>query len=307
MRLARAYRKRDKILKFEGGFHGMNDYALMSNQWTYQTVDFPQPVPNSAGIPARVEEDVLIAPFNHLEQTAAIIHKYADELGGVIIEPLCRTMPPAPGFLEGLRELTRELDIPLIFDEVVTGFRMAFGGAQEYYGVTPDLCAIGKAISGGHPLGVVCGRADIMDFAGPSTIMTGDHVRLTGTYSSNPISAAVALAVIGVLKQPGIYEEVERKGNRLKDALTDMLRQAQIPADVIGEATAFQPWFTKERVIDHRACLSADMSLSFKLIDFLLDRGIVKGHEKFFVSTAHSDDDIDYTIAALREVVELMA
>lgn len=307
MRLARAYRRRDKILKFEGGFHGMSDYALMSNQWTYQPVDFPQPVPNSGGIPARVEEDVLIAPFNHLEQTVAIIRKYAEELGGVIIEPLCRTIPPVPGFLEGLREVTLELDIPLIFDEVVTGFRMAFGGAQEYYGVMPDLCAIGKAISGGHPLGVVCGRADIMDFAGPSTIVTRDHVRLTGTYSSNPISAAVALAVIGVLKQPGIYEEVERKGNRLKGALTELLCQAQIPANVIGVATAFQPWFTQEQVIDHRACLSAHMGLSFKFTDLLLDRGIVKGHEKFFVSTAHTEDDIDYTITALREVVELMA
>jgi glutamate-1-semialdehyde 2,1-aminomutase len=307
MRLARAYRKRDKILKFEGGFHGMNDYALMSNQWTFQPVEFPTPVPNSAGIPARVEDDVLIAPFNHLERTLEIIRQYADELGAVIIEPLCRTMPPVPGFLEGLREITRELDIPLIFDEVVTGFRMAFGGAQEYYGVTPDLCAIGKAISGGHPLGVVCGRADIMDLAGPGTIMTGDHVRLTGTYSSNPISAAVALAVIGELKKPGVYEDVARKGNKLKGALIEMLDAAQIPAHVIGESTAFQPWFTREQVIDHRACLSADMGMSFKFIDLLLDRGIVKGHEKFFVSTAHSDDDIDYTIDALKQVIEIMA
>lgn len=306
MRLARAWRKRDKILKFEGGFHGMNDYALMSNQWTFQPVDYPAPVVNSAGIPDKVAEDVLVAPFNDLEKSVAIIRQHADDLGGIIVEPLCRTMPPEPGFLEGLRDICSELDIPLIFDEVVTGFRMALGGAQAFYGVTPDLCAIGKAISGGHPLGVVCGRADIMDLAGPATIMTGDHVRLTGTYSSNPISAVVALAVIDELKKPGVYTEVERKGNKLMQALDAMLKQAQIPAQVIGEATAFQPWFTAEKVIDHRSCLSADMGRSFKFIDLLLDRGIVKGHEKFFVSTAHSDADIDYTIAALEEVVALL-
>jgi glutamate-1-semialdehyde 2,1-aminomutase len=304
MRLARAYSKRDKILKFEGGFHGMNDYALMSNQWTFEPVDHPKPVPNSAGIPKHIEEQVLVAPFNDLETTEALIREHADDLGGVIIEPLCRTFPPVPGFLEGLREVTRELDIPLIFDEVVTGFRMALGGAQEYYGVTPDLCAAAKTISGGHPFGLVCGRADIMDFAGPSTMMSDDHVRLTGTYSGNPVSTAVALAIIQELKKPGVYEEVDRKGNRLKNALTEMLAGAGIPATVIGEATAFQPWFSTEEVIDHRSSLTLNWNRHFKLIDLLLDRGILKGHEKFFVSIAHTDEDIDYTIAALADLMD---
>jgi glutamate-1-semialdehyde 2,1-aminomutase len=257
-------------LKFEGGYHGMNDYALMSNHSTLHPADFPKPVPNSAGIPQRITDDVLIAPFNDLERTVDIIRKYSDELGGVIVEPLCRTILPVPGFLEGLRELTRELDIPLIFDEVVTGFRLALGGAQECYGVTPDLCATGKVISCGHPLGVVCGRADIMDHAGPATAGTPDHVSLTGTYSSNPISAKVALAVI-------------------------------------GEASAFQPWFTKEEVTDHRASLSADVEMNSRFTNLLLDRGIAKGHEKFFISTVHPDEDIDYTIHAIREVVGLLA
>jgi glutamate-1-semialdehyde 2,1-aminomutase len=306
MRLARAWRKRDKILKFEGGFHGMNDDALMSNQWTFQPADYPRAVPNSAGIPRDVQDDVLIAPFNDLERTSALLQRHSEELGGIIVEPLCRTIPPQPGFLEGLRDLARNHDIPLIFDEVVTGFRMGLGGAQAYYGVTPDLCAIGKAISGGHPLGVVCGRSDIMDLAGPASMMSGDHVRLTGTYSSNPISAVAALAVIGELRKPGVYEAVERKGNRLRQALTELLAKAGIAAQVIGEATAFQPWFTDEAVIDHRSGLRADMGLNFTLIDRLLDHGIVKGHEKFFVSTAHTDQDIDDTIAALASVVETL-
>ncbi len=307
MRLARAFRGKEKILKFEGGFHGMNDYALMSNQWTFMPIDFPKAFPNSAGIPHNVEEDVLIAPFNDLDQTIDIIRKNAEELGGIIVEPLNRTIPPVPGFLEGLRDIATELDIPLIFDEVVTGFRMAFGGAQEYYGVTPDLCAIGKTISGGHPLGVVCGRADIMDLAGIEAMFTGNHVRLTGTYSSNPVSAAVALAIIEELKKPGVYEEVERKGLKLKNALQESMNAAGVPVQVLGEATAFQPFFTSETVVDHRTSLSADMMKSFEFIDRLLDRGIMKGFEKFFVSTAHSDDEIDYTINAFKEVAEIMA
>ena len=150
MRTARAFRGRDKILKFEGGFHGMNDYALMS-MGPVDPPDYPQAVPDSAGIPASVSREMLIAPFNDIETTAAIIERHHDELAGVIVEPFQRLLPPRQGFLEGLRELTKEYEIPLIFDEVVTGFRFSYGGAQEYYGVTPDMCTLGKAVAGGYP------------------------------------------------------------------------------------------------------------------------------------------------------------
>ena len=150
MRAARAYRRRDKILKFEGGFHGMNDYALMS-MGPSEPAEFPAPVPDSAGIPRSVQDEVLIAPFNDLETTRRIVEQHHDEIGGVIAEPFQRLIPPQPGFLQGLREMTEEFGIPLIFDETVTGFRFAYGGAQEFYGVTPDLCTLGKAVSGGFP------------------------------------------------------------------------------------------------------------------------------------------------------------
>ncbi|MFQ5418237.1 MAG: aminotransferase class III-fold pyridoxal phosphate-dependent enzyme, partial [Myxococcota bacterium] len=162
LRLARAFRRRDRILKFEGGYNGQGDAALMSNQWSRSFPPYPEPVPNSAGIPASVRNDVLVAPFNDLDTAANLIEKHADELGGVIVEPMQRTIPPRPGFLAGLREVTGRLEIPLIFDEVVTGFRFGYGSAQEYYGVQPDLCALGKSISAGLPLGVLAGRADIM-------------------------------------------------------------------------------------------------------------------------------------------------
>lgn len=306
LRLARAYRGRDKMLKFEGAYHGMHDHALMSAQWTRKVADFPQAVPNSSGIPASVSEDVLVAPFNNLEATLDIIRAHADELACVMVEPLCRTFVPAPGFLAGLRDITRELDIPLIFDEVVTGFRLALGGAQEYYSVVPDICAGAKAISGGLPFGFVGGRADIMDLAGRAGMESGRHVRLTGTYSGNVLSSVVASALIRELRKPGVYETVNAKGLRLKNALTQMLQDAEIPAQVLGEPTAFQPWFIDSEVYDHRSSLALNWKRSFKLQDLLLDRGILKGQEKFFVSTAHSDEDIDTTIAALQDAMEVL-
>lgn len=151
LRVARAFRGRDKILKFEGGYHGSHDYAMMNIEGQHPQA-YPQAIRGSAGIPKSLEQEVLIAPFNDIERATTIIEEYHDELGAVIVEPFQRTLSPLPGFLEGLREVTAYYDIPLIFDEVVTGFRFAYGGAQEYYGVTPDLAAFGKIIGGGYPL-----------------------------------------------------------------------------------------------------------------------------------------------------------
>jgi glutamate-1-semialdehyde 2,1-aminomutase len=187
LRLARAARGRDAILKFEGAYHGMSDHALMSTQWTRSPAPFPEAVPSSRGIPASVPREMVIAPFNDVATTTALIEEHADRLAAVIVEPLQRTIPPAPGFLAELRRVTARHGIVLIFDEVVTGFRLALGGAQEHYGVTPDLCALGKSISAGLPLGVVCGRRDLMALADPERREHGDGVLLTGTYSGNAV------------------------------------------------------------------------------------------------------------------------
>jgi len=307
LRLARAYRKRDKILKFEGGYHGQGDHVLMSNQWTNQPTDFPEAVPNSEGIPAAAQRDVLVAPFNDVERATSLIEAHADELAAVIVEPMQRTVPPKPGFLEGLREVTRRLEIPLIFDEVVTGFRLSYGSAQEYYGVTPDLCAIGKSLSGGHPLSAVCGVEELMVFAEGVRKITGNYVSLTGTFSGNPVSCAVGLAVLKELRREGAYERLFARGQRLKNALQTSLDKAGIACHVSGEPPAFQPWFTEGEVIDHRSCLRADPMPGFALAQALLDRGVLKGHEKFFVSMVHSDEDIDFTIDAIEDAVEEMA
>src|SRR5204862_370224 len=156
MRAARGFTRRDKILKFEGGYHGMSDYSLMSLA-PKRSGNFPAPVPDSAGIPKSVRDDMIIAPFNDAEVVEGLVKEHRDELAGVIVEPFQRIIPPAPGFLAKLRKITSDNGVPLIFDEVVTGFRLAYGGAQEYYGVVPDLCTLGKVIGGGFPLAAITG------------------------------------------------------------------------------------------------------------------------------------------------------
>jgi glutamate-1-semialdehyde 2,1-aminomutase len=308
MRLARVYRKRDKILKFEGAYHGMNDYAMMSNQWTMGSPAFPRAVPNTHGIPQTLTDEVLIAPFNDLEATAAIISKHRDELAGVIIEPIQRTFEPKPGFLQGVREITANFDIPLIFDEVVTGFRSGLGGAQTLYGVTPDLCAIGKAISGGLPLGVLCGREDLMSIANPMRrLQMLPYSMQTGTFSSNPVCASVAVAIIEELEKPGVYERLDEVGTRVRQGLRDAIARSGIEACVTGVPSVFEIWFTKEPPYDHRSSKASDFYKNVRFSDLLLQRGVLKAAEKFFISAVHTDEDIEHTVEAFHVALDQLA
>jgi glutamate-1-semialdehyde 2,1-aminomutase len=308
MRLARVYRKRDKILKFEGAYHGMNDYALMSNQWTMGSPAFPNAVPNTHGIPRALNDQVLIAPFNDLEASAAIISKHQDELAGVIIEPIQRTFEPKPGFLEGVREVTANFGIPLIFDEVVTGFRLGLGGAQALYGVTPDLCALGKAISGGLPLGVLCGRRDIMEIANPKRrLQMLPYSMQTGTFSSNPVCASVAVALIEELEKPGVYARLNEVGTRVRSGLRDAIENAGIEACVTGVPSVFEIWFTRDEPYDHRSSKTSDFYKNIRFSDLLLQQGVLKAAEKFFISAMHSDEDIERTVAAFHVALEQLA
>lgn len=307
LRLARAHRQRSKILKFEGGYHGQGDAVSMSNQWTHDPVPFPGAVPNSEGIPDSVRGDVLVAPYNDLATTVRIIEEHAEDLAAVIVEPLQRTITPMPGFLQGVRDVTAHHRIPLVFDEVVTGFRLAYGGAQERYGVVPDLCALGKSLSGGHPIGVVCGSEEIMRLAEGIRRLTGGYVAMTGTFSGNPISCAVGLAVLEQLRVPGVYEELFSKGRRLMTALRSACEQAGVTVRVTGEPPAFEAWFTRADVVDHRSSLTADPLEGLRFSQALLDRGVLKAHEKFFVSTAHTDADIELTVAAIQDAAAQLA
>ena len=303
MRAARAFRKRDKILKSALGFHGMNDYALMSMA-PVEPGDFPEPVPDSAGIPRSVESEMLIAPFNDLETTTAIIERHHEDLAGVIVEPFQRVIPPKPGFLEGLREVTKQYEIPLIFDEVVTSFRFAYGGAQEFYGVEPDLCSLGKAVAGGFPLTAVAGRGEIMNNFDGGSVDREDFMPQIGTLSGNPIGAVAGLATLEVLRREGTYERLFDTGSQIKDGLQRLLDEAELPAQVIGEGPLFGAYFCDHEIVDYRSTLTADRELARRLERLLLDRGILKGEVKYYMSTAHGPDEVERTLEACASAIQ---
>ncbi len=297
LRLARAYRKRDKILKFEGGYHGNHDYSLMSST-PRSPKAFPAATPDSAGIPHGLEGEVLIAPYNDLATTEALLAVYADQLAAVIVEPFQRVIPPEKGFLQGLRALTQRYQIPLVFDEVVTGFRFAYGGAQEYYGVVPDLAAYGKIIGGGFPLGAVCGREAIMRNLDPSLEGTPEFVAQVGTLNGNPIAAVAGLATLAELRKPGTYARLHRIGAELKDGLADLVKRSGIPAQVAGEAPLFDLFFTDRPITDYRSTLTSDRERLTAFNQECLKRGILKGAQKLYVSLAHTEADVARTLEA---------
>lgn len=300
MRAVRAFRRRDKILKFEGGYHGMSDYALMSMA-PKNPGNFPRAIPDSAGIPKSVRDEMLIAAFNDVDMVESLIKEHKDELAGVIVEPFQRLLPPQPGFLQALRRITKEHDIPLIFDEVVTGFRFAYGGAQEYYGVTPDVCTLGKIVGGGYALAAIAGRADIMAHFDRLAMADEDFLFQVGTLSGNPIASIAGLATLEVLKRPGAYEQVFATGRELMKALGDILKKAGIKATVVGEPPLFDVIFTDQPIKDYRDTLKGDKAIAGKFNKLLRERGIMKGESKYYVSLAHTRADIDHTIRAWTE------
>lgn len=303
MRLARAFRRRDKILKFEGGYHGMSDYSLMSLA-PKRPGNFPQAVPDSPGIPASVREEMLIAPFNDAALAESLIFEHRDELAGVIVEPFQRLLPPAPGFLEALRKITAELGIPLIFDEVVTGFRFAYGGAQEYYGVTPDICTLGKIIGGGFPLAAIAGRADIMAHFDRASVGDERFLIQIGTLSGNPVAATAGLATLAVLKRPGAYEGVFATGRELMAGFARAIEGAGVAAQVIGVPPLFDVAFRAGEIADYRGWLAQDAEMQKRFNRAMLEAGVLKGESKFYVSLAHDAADVRLTLEAFARAIE---
>ena len=302
MRTARAYTRKDKILKFEGGFHGMNDYALMSMA-PKSLLDFPQAERDSAGIPKSIENEMLIAPFNDIETTSKIIESNKDVIGGVIVEPFQRLIPPKPGFLQGLREITEYHSIPLIFDEIVTGFRFAYGGAQEYYDVTPDICTLGKAVAGGFPLTAIAGKEEFMNHYDSNKVSSDVFLTQIGTLSGNPIAAAAGLATLELLREPNTYESWFAKGSNLMNALQRLADDAEIPAKVVGEPVLFDIFFTESEVYDYRTSQKSDSNILNKFNELLLGEGVLKGSTKFYISTSHTNEDIDQTIKIFEQTL----
>ncbi len=303
MRVARAFKGRDKILKFEGGYHGMSDHGLMSLA-PKRLANFPEAVPDSAGIPKSVRDEVIVAPFNDLDAVRSLVNQHKDELAGIIVEPLQRLIPPKPGFLEGLRKICDETGLVLIFDEVVTGFRWAYGGAQEFYGVTPDICTLGKIIGGGFPLAAIAGRADMMKHFDKAAVPEDKALVQIGTLSGNPVASAAGLATMAILKRPGAYEKLFKTGNALKDGLARILKDARMPAQVIGEAPMFDAVFTDQPIQDYRGYFKGDQAIAKRVNSVMLREGILKSEGKTYVSLAHTDADVAKTLAAWEKAVK---
>ena len=297
MRLARAHTGRPKILKFEGGYHGMSAEALMSLAPT-RLQNFPRPVPDSAGIPESVEDGILVAPFNDADFAASLIDEHADEIAGVIVEPLQRLIPPAPGFLETLREKTAQHGIVLIFDEVVTGFRLAYGGAQEAYGVTPDLCTLGKIIGGGLPLAAIAGREDIMRHFDRDAVGAEGFTFQIGTLSGNPLAAVAGLKTLEILRRDASYETLHATGRRLMKAMSEPLAAHGVAHQIVGAPVLFDVIFTATPVRTYRDMQTGDARSAAIFNSAVRERGILKPAAKLYPHLALSETDLQETEAA---------
>ena len=307
-RMARAFTRREKILKFEGGWHGLHDYAMVGNWRVPSEAPYPHPGPDVGGIPRGALESVLVAPFNDLETAERIAT--GSDLAAIIVEPLQRAIRPRPGFLEGLRQLARRLGALLIFDEVVTGFRLAYGGAQEHYGVVPDLAVFGKALSGGFSLAAIAGRADVMATADPARKGSLDYAALSGTLSGNALACAAGVAALGELRRPGVYPRLHALGERLRNGLARRADGLGVPLQAIGDGPLAQVLF-----IDPAADLGADRALrgadggkATRFAVECLKRGIFTlPHTKLYLSLAHTDADVDWTLDAMEEALRVVA
>lgn len=292
-RLARACSGKPKILKFEGAYHGANE-AGVTSLFPTKPAAYPAPELTSAGTPAMAEY-LLVAPYNDAEAAARIIAENAHDLAGVIMEPLQRCTKPMPGFLEAVRDVCTANGVLLIFDEVVTGFRLAYGGAQEYYGVIPDLIAYGKALGGGYPIGAFGGKAEIMEWVSEHRIGGDDYVWMASTLGGNPISTAAANAALGVFREPGTYEYLRGLGAYMRDGLTRVLETRQLNAQVIGDGPLAQVVFSTDPVFDYRSTQKGDSTKGRALMLGLFERGVFLNPmgTKLYLSLAHDEPVVD--------------
>jgi glutamate-1-semialdehyde 2,1-aminomutase len=295
IRLARAFTGRNKVLKFAGCYHGHADGLLAKAGSGMATLG----IPSSLGVPAAVAADTLIAPYNNLEAVEQLFKDFASDIAAVIVEPVAGNMGvvlPQPGFLERLRSLTRQHRALLIFDEVITGFRVAYGGAQSLYNISPDLTCLGKIIGGGLPVGAYGGRRDIMEMMAPS-----GPVYQAGTLAGNPLAMTAGIETITILKKSSAYRELEKKSSLLEKSIIGAANKAEVDIQLHRIGSMFTIFFTKYLVTDYETATGADTALYAKFFHQMLSQGIYLPPSQFeaaFVSVAHTDKDIESTISA---------
>ncbi len=304
LRLARAFTSRTKIVKFAGGYHGHADMLLVAAGSGALTLG----TPDSPGVPAGATAATLVAPYNDVDAVETLFSKNPDEIAAVIVEPVAGNMgcvPPAPGFLEGLRRLTRERGALLIFDEVMTGFRVAYGGAQALYGIVPDLTCLGKIVGGGLPAAAYGGRRDIMRMVAPS-----GPVYQAGTLSGNPLAMAAGITQLEALQAPGTYEQLEQRTATLAAGIGEAAHSAGVPIYQTRVGSMFGVFFTGEPVRDETSAKRSDTAAYATYFHAMLDAGVYLAPSQFeagFLSTAHSDEDIARTVEAATTAMQRVA
>lgn len=295
LRLARAYTGRHKIVKFEGCYHGHGDMLLVQAGSGVATLGLP----DSPGVPPGAAQDTLTAPFNSLSAVEALFHQFPDEIAAIILEPVVGNMgviPPASGFLEGLRELTETHGALLIFDEVMTGFRVALGGAQELYGIDPDLTTLGKVIGGGLPVGAYAGKREIMETVSPAGPMYQ-----AGTLSGNPLAMTAGLVTLRELRKPGVFEGIVAQTQRLCQGMGQAAAASGVPVYQTRVGTMFCTYFTEGPVSDYASAKRSDTAAFGRFFQTMLEAGVYLAPSQFeagFTSTAHDDHVIEATIEA---------
>ncbi|GGE18371.1 glutamate-1-semialdehyde 2,1-aminomutase [Marinithermofilum abyssi] len=300
LRLARAYTKRNKILKFEGCYHGHSDSLLIKAGSGVATLGLP----DSPGVPENTGQNTLTVPYNDLDSLRIAFQKFGHDIAAVIIEPVAGNMgvvPPEPGFLEGVRKITSHYGALLIFDEVMTGFRVDYHSAQGLYGITPDLTTLGKVIGGGLPVGAYGGRREIMEWVAPA-----GPVYQAGTLSGNPLAMAAGYTTLTHMT-PEAYDALNRQAARLEEGLRQNFEEAGIPYHINRVGSMVCAFFTGEKVVNYETACKSDLKKFARYFKLMMDQGISIAPSQFegmFVSTAHSDEDIDRTLEANREALK---
>ena len=295
IRVARGFTKRDNILKFEGCYHGHSDYLLAKAGSGLATLG----IPDSLGVPDDFAKHTLTVPYNDIRAVQQIVKEHRNTLACIMLEPIAANMgvvPPAPDFLESLRRLTTEHDILLIFDEVISGFRVTYGGAQTLYGITPDLTVLGKIIGGGLPVGAYGGRKEIMDLIAPL-----GPVYQAGTLSGNPLAVSAGIATLTQLKTRGVYKKLEEKSAALAKGIGAAAKKAGVPLTQTRVGSLLGAFFTSDPVVDWKTAKLSDTERYGRFFHAMLEQGVYLAPSQFeaaFLSTAHSPNDIEYTINA---------
>jgi glutamate-1-semialdehyde 2,1-aminomutase len=310
VRLARAYTRRHLIVRFEGMYHGFSDAVYWSKHPPLEAAgpdDTPRPVAQGPGIPVGVEDSLIILQWNDEAALRHTFERQGEQIAAVITEPvMCNTgcILPAPGYLEAMREVTSQTGALLIYDEVITGFRVALGGAQSVYGISPDLTVLAKGMGGGFPVAAVCGRKEVM------ALVASGAVSMAGTYAANGIAVAAANASLDILAQPGAFEPLLARSHALRGGLQNVFDEAHVAARVVGLGPLFQVWFSRQPIRDYRDAARYANQQAFRVWwEEMLVRGVLfhpGPFENLFVSFAHTEEDVDWTLRAAAKATQAL-